>query len=162
MWMEIKLFCSTIRFRCRGHIHGASLILLPDYVGSTQRFCERQGNKKNGKGRASVRAGFLFSTMVNIPGRSLRWPRNESVGQKVDKWWLDSKGAPIYHAPGECYWQWKNSLTLDLPFRGTLFPLLGYFLSIPSSCLFYRPSSSRHSSLISVPLFTFSYEYRDI
>lgn len=42
--------------------------------------------------------------------------RRKCVGQKVDKWWPDGEGGPIYHAPGECYWQCKNCLTLDLTF----------------------------------------------
>lgn len=42
--------------------------------------------------------------------------RRKCVGQKVDKWWPDGEGGPIYHAPGECYWQCKNCLTLDLAF----------------------------------------------
>lgn len=42
--------------------------------------------------------------------------RRKCVGQKVDKWWPDGEGGLIYHAPGECYWQCKNCLTLDLAF----------------------------------------------
>ena len=68
-------------------VNGDSLILFGGLRGSAQRFRGCQGNKKNGRGREALyEAGSLFSTKVNTPDRSLPWPRNESVGQKVDKW----------------------------------------------------------------------------
>lgn len=60
--------------------------------------------------------------------------RRKCVRQKVDKWWPDAEGGPIYHAPGECYWQCKNCLTLDLA-------SLSRPLSSPG--IFLRPSLFR-------------------
>lgn len=88
---------------------------------------EGEGAKE--RKRVSVAGFLLFTMMVNTPDRSLRWPRNESMGQKVDKWWLDSKGGPIYHAPGECYWQCKNSLTLDSSSSSSLSVVLFFLIS---------------------------------
>lgn len=97
-----------------------------------------EGERAKERERVSVAGFLLFTMMVNTPDRSLRWPRNESMGQKVDKWWLDSKGGPIYHAPGECYWQCKNSLTLDLLLLLLLLPFGGSLLShFGSSLLFF-------------------------
>jgi len=83
--------------------------------------------------------------------------RRKCVGQKVDKWWPDGEGGPIYHAPGECYWQCKNCLTLDLAFLSLSTAVFPQYIPEPEPpplrailILLFSTFDTRNSEIIEV------------
>lgn len=81
--------------------------------------------------------------------------RRKCAGQKVDKWWPDGEGGPIYHAPGECYWQYKNCLTLDLSLLSTavfygIFHARASFVPRAILILLFTTFDTKNSEIIEV------------